>query len=686
MIRQRLDRSLDSPRIPLLAAAISLVIGLTFVFVWAPHPWGWHGIDLYHELARALARGEPFSTTDVPWGYAYFVAAFYWLFGERAWIPVTAQAVANAGIPLMMYPLVRAFASRRVAAIATLLIGAFSFNTVYASTESSDAICTVLFVGGLLCFARGYLGTHSLKSFGAIALSGLIAGTVPQFRPNMLLLPAVMAAGYVVLSQRRRLAVAQMAVFLVCVAIALAPWVVRNYWLTGAILPTSTHGGVQLWYGTLQVGPYIESRAYNPRSVFEATPFDYTSMIDQSILVDAEQQSCAPPGLTTELVYYTNRDAHPRSLQPVHQRDHVLRFEIPAQPEATTIHYHFVTQWSSPDASGVMMSHQQITLPDEESAPLVYFVSSQHLRDLDAAGDLIDVFDVVRLMRHVAWGDALGPTPGDWDGDGRTDERDITRAATLLVGRHATVERTFPSRPLDVSEGAVTLRFSDGSTLTVPRAFAGAITDLEIRGRHAGSLIPAHRPLRQSFESGALRTSHVLEASPAQAPDGVDKCARIGPVRINDVFYRQEPHLMRRYMALAFDNISRDPWAFAAASAYRMGRLFVMRGSDDVQTTQQFGGSRLVYLGGLTLSAIYLGLFVIGVGIAWRSRSALMVFVVPVVYVPLTICFVLTNMRYSLTVQPLMFIFIAVAIDALLPYADWKPGRHTTFVPSRGAA
>ncbi len=26
-------------------------------------------------------------------------------------------------------------------------------------------------------------------------------------------------------------------------------------------LPTSTHGGVQLWYGTLQVGPYLESRA-----------------------------------------------------------------------------------------------------------------------------------------------------------------------------------------------------------------------------------------------------------------------------------------------------------------------------------------------------------------------------------------------------------------------------------------
>jgi len=34
--------------------------------------------------------------------------------------------------------------------------------------------------------------------------------------------------------------------------------------------------------------------------------------------------------------------------------------------------------------------------------------------------------------------------------------------------------------------------------------------------------------------------------------------------------------------------------------------------------------------------------------------------------VPLTICFVLTNMRYTVTVQPLMFIFVSVALLAAL--------------------
>ena len=82
--------------------------------------------------------------------------------------------------------------------------------------------------------------------------------------------------------------------------------------------------------------------------------------------------------------------------------------------------------------------------------------------------------------------------------------------------------------------------------------------------------------------------------------------------------------------------------------------------------------------GGLLLSALYLVPFLAGVLGAVRRRSPLLVFLVPIVYVPLTICFVLTNMRYTITVQPLMFAFAALAIDALLSRAQrarsFRPG------------
>jgi hypothetical protein len=122
---------------------------------------------------------------------------------------------------------------------------------------------------------------------------------------------------------------------------------------------------------------------------------------------------------------------------------------------------------------------------------------------------------------------------------------------------------------------------------------------------------------------------------------------------------------MGRYLALAFDNISREPGAFLAASLYRIGRLFVLRGSDDTQTAHQFGGSRAIYTAGLALSVAYLLIFVAGTAIAVRRRSELRVLLLPIAYVPLTICFVLTNMRYTITVQPLMFAFVALALITL---------------------
>jgi hypothetical protein len=133
---------------------------------------------------------------------------------------------------------------------------------------------------------------------------------------------------------------------------------------------------------------------------------------------------------------------------------------------------------------------------------------------------------------------------------------------------------------------------------------------------------------------------------------------------VNRVFYRLEPHMMGRYLALAYDNIGRDPMAFALASAYRAVRLFLIVGTDDPNTAQQFSSSRIVYAAGTVLSASYLAVFIAGVIIAWRQRSALLLFLVPIIYVPLTICFVLTNMRYTVTMQPLMFAFVAVAILA----------------------
>ena len=72
-------------------------------------------------------------------------------------------------------------------------------------------------------------------------------------------------------------------------------------------------------------------------------------------------------------------------------------------------------------------------------------------------------------------------------------------------------------------------------------------------------------------------------------------CAIVGEVKINNVFYREQPQSMRRYSALAFDNIRREPLAFLEASLYLVYRVFVVVGSSDKWTNQQFTGAADIY-------------------------------------------------------------------------------------------
>lgn len=630
-MRITLQRWLDSPRVTILAPLTTLAIGLFFVFVWAPHPWGWRGIDQYDQLARELVRGEPFSTTDVPWGYTYYLAGCLWLFGERTWVPVTIQVFVNALMPLLVFTLARPAVGRRIAALAAWITAVFSFNTVYASTQSSDSICKVLFMLAVLCFVRGQMRS----SLAAFAVAGALSGIVPQFRPNMILLPLIVAAGYALWKPRGRRRLLECAVFIAVMATMLLPWVVRNYHYTNTLLPTSTHGGIQLWYGSLQTGPYIESRAHNPRYIFASPAMSYTSL-EQSVIVSAGKV-CGPEGAALRLMYRTNRDSAVQTLTARDVTNGRYEFEIPAQTAPTTIYYFF-------EAGG------ETTPPAANTGPFVYFVSKDHLGDLDTAHDLLDIFDIVRMMRSLVWNDPLPAAERlDLNHDGRIDRTDLGTAVAQLVP-----ESPEPFASLDTDHDAAILRLKDGSSVAVPRDFSGRQTDLSVMGDLAGTLVSRSRRLATLSESARV-------------------CPVADEVKVNDVFYRREPHEMARYTALAFDNIGRDPVAFAMASAYRMVRLFIIRGTDDQLTTLQFPLSRLIFQAGLGASMAYFATFLAGVLLAWRARSRFLYALIPIVYVPLTICFVLTNMRYTVTVQPLMFVFVAMAVAAAL-----KLGRPET--------
>src|SRR5581483_11476355 len=452
-------------RIVAAACVASLAIGLLFIFVRAPHPWGWDGFDEYHTIALTVARGGPFPTLDRPWGYAYFLAAFYRLFGDRPVIPLVVQAAINALLPLLVFQIARTEFDERVGAVAALLTGLFCFNTVYASTQASDAICTVLFTAAVVLVTRGRRAGDRLAPY---ALAGLVFGIATQFRPNLILAPVAVGA-FLVWERRTAARVRGAAVLAAAAAVALAPWTIRNERLTGEPLPTSTHGGMQLWYGTLQTRDYLASRAYNPRAVFETASLPYTSLDRVPLVVTGRLAPCAAG--TPTLVYWSDREASRRRAPFSVLNDGELRAEMPPQPAPTTYYFFAAagSETSEPPAS-------------------VFFVSDDHLGDMDRHGDLLDVFDIVRLVRHVAWNDPVAFADRlDFDGDGAIGAADLRDAVDALLARDAAA-RTKGDARVERGEDAAALRLGDGSSITVPRAWSGRVTDLEVRGDLAGAL------------------------------------------------------------------------------------------------------------------------------------------------------------------------------------------------------
>ena len=632
-----------------VACAASLLLGLFFVFGWAPHPWGWEGIDHYHDFGLTVARGESFPTTDYPWGYAYYLAPFYRTFGDRPWIPLVVQVALNAFAPLLVYVFARTEFDERVAIVAALLTGFLSFNTVYASTQSSDAVCNVIFIAAIVVFARA----RRRRRWMLYLAAGVLLGIAPQFRPNLILVPLLLAVFTII--ERRTAAEAARAGLLICASISmLVPWIVHNYRLTGEIIPTSTRGTRQLWYGTLQSGEYLKSRAYNPRSVFEDGSFPYTSLDRVPLIVTGRLRDCAARPVTLELVYWTDRDAERRRIPAHWSEARAFRVDVPPSPAPTVYYFYF---------DGVPPSQ-----PSPQTTPYVYFVSSDHLGDIDKHGDVLDVFDLARMMRQIAWGEPAALRRRlDLDGDNQISESDVQLAVDALLAHADPPRTTATSVRVDAAERSVVLRLGDGSSIAMPREWSGRITDIEVTGALASALIHTTIPF-----SWLLRDRSATERA--------GSCQPLEKVAVNAPYYRQQLDAMRRYQALALDNVRREPRAYLAGVAYRAVRVFFIEGSDDLHTAQQFAGSGRVYGTAKAASIALIVLCVAGIWAARRRGAALALPLLIIAYIPATLAFVLTNMRYSITAQPFMFMFVAAAFVTAW---DAVSGRAAAPIPDR---
>ena len=434
-------------------------------------------------------------------------------------------------------------------------------------------------------------------------------------------------------------------------------------------MPASTHGGIQLWFGTLQSGAYEHSWIYNPRAAFEFPPLDYTSVDEFPVIVTAHAEHCVPDAVrSVDLVYWTNRDRTARRLTAaVDAGGSDVTFTVPQQQSPVALYYYVETRLR---LGGTTRTKQT---PDAGAVhPLMTVISQDHLGDLDVDHAVLDVFDLVRMLRHVYWHEPLPSEPVlDLDGDGVVAAPDVRAAIAVLVH-----DRAMPATAADAvatmaaTDELITVGLRDGSAFSVPRQWSGLVTDLPLRTVGVGSMAALVVSRSRPFAD--------LRAALPDPPASPDPCLAVTGLGVNRVPYRRLPHEMRRYNALSLDNMRRDPAGFLLGSLHRALRVFVIEGSDDNRTAYQFGRAALIYGAGRALSLVYLVLAAGGLVIAIARRDRVILLLIPVVFVPLTICVMLINARYSMTTQPFMFGFVAIA---LVSAADAWTARRSRLIP-----
>ena len=122
----------------------------------------------------------------------------------------------------------------------------------------------------------------------------------------------------------------------------------------------------------------------------------------------AQASACAPSeGRRVDLVYWTNRDRAPRRLTATPDEAGGLSVAVPRQPTSTALYYFFEIQALVDGRPRTERSPRA-----GADTPMMTVISRDHLGDLDVDHSVLDVFDIVRMMRHLYWNDTLAVSSG----------------------------------------------------------------------------------------------------------------------------------------------------------------------------------------------------------------------------------------------------------------------------------
>jgi|DewCreStandDraft_2_1066082.scaffolds.fasta_scaffold00179_70 4-amino-4-deoxy-L-arabinose transferase-like glycosyltransferase len=213
----------------------------------------------YELLARNLAAGHGFSlhppepSVFRPPLQPAFVALVYLLAGPYLLAARLAQATLSAVVIPLTYALARTFAPRRGALLAATLVAFSPALAAHASLLQTETLFSVLTAAAVLAMLRGYVAACQGAGAAAAraAFAGALLGLANLARPTLLALPLLLPPIWALLDPRHRRGAALGCVSALAALLVIAPWTVRNYAVSRALVPVALNRlGMTLWAGT----------------------------------------------------------------------------------------------------------------------------------------------------------------------------------------------------------------------------------------------------------------------------------------------------------------------------------------------------------------------------------------------------------------------------------------------------
>ncbi len=219
--------------------------------------FAWGDSASYWTLAGQIARGEPYQyghgqarVFRTP-GYPILLAGLFRVAGKEP--PVIWARVLGAGLGTLTVAgimwLTKELFSPRAASVAGVMASLYPGAIGMSVFVLSEALFCPLMVGQMIGWVVATRSPCPQRAAGAALVTGVIAGVATLTRPSWLLFtPFACGVAFVLYGERKRQLLVGVALA-VGLVVAMMPWWVRNYGITGRLTLTTTQFGASLYDG-----------------------------------------------------------------------------------------------------------------------------------------------------------------------------------------------------------------------------------------------------------------------------------------------------------------------------------------------------------------------------------------------------------------------------------------------------